>query len=223
MLDDNQKKQLLKPINPARVHQDGKGFSHLEAWDVRAHMNRMFGFVNWSCRVMNMDLVFEEVEKGRDGKDRWVVCYRARCDLIVDGASYVEWAGGEAVNPRRGEAHDQAMKTAESQAFKRCAVNLGDQFGLSLYKNGTTEAVVRRTLDDPAERQLPAEEWVVKLLEEAAALHPRERVGVLLRLRKDNPEVMKMRIADGKIEVAQAVDDMLNEVLATPEGWRSVE
>ena len=34
-----------------------------------------------------------------------------------------------------GAAHDLAMKSAISQALKRCAANLGDQFGLSLYSD----------------------------------------------------------------------------------------
>lgn len=50
--------QLLKPINPTRIGKDGKGFSHLEAWDVRAHLTRIFGFVNWSgqrnCLTCNL-------------------------------------------------------------------------------------------------------------------------------------------------------------------------
>jgi hypothetical protein len=34
--------------------------------------------------------------------------------------------------------------------LKRCAINLGDQFGLGLYNNGSTAAVVRSTLAGPA-------------------------------------------------------------------------
>ena len=41
-----------------------------------------------------------------------------------------------------------AVKTAESDAFKRAAINLGDQFGLSLYNNGSLKPVVGRTLAD---------------------------------------------------------------------------
>lgn len=227
MLNERQVTQLLKPINPARVHQDGKGFSHLEAWDVRAHMNRMFGFANWSCKVVDMGLVFEEIEKGRDGKDRWVVCYRAGCELVVNGAVYVEWAGGEAVNPRRAEAHDQAIKTAESQAFKRCAVNLGDQFGLSLYRNGSTEAVVRRTLDVPADETavtpvvVPSN--VMGFLERAATLEPAERLGALLKFRKENGDLLKADLPEAGTTVGAVIDEMLNEVLATPDGWRPSE
>jgi hypothetical protein len=39
-----------------------------------------------------------------------------------------------------------AIKTAESDAIKRAAINLGTQFGLSLYNNGSTKDVVIEVL-----------------------------------------------------------------------------
>lgn len=160
-VNKTQLEQLLKPINPTRVGKDGKGFSHLEAWDVRAHLNRVFGFLNWSAELTDLQLVFE-TESARDGKARWTVCYRATVKLTVfaehgfNVATYTEAAAGDSQNnPSRADAHDMAIKTAESQAFKRAAVNLGDQFGLSLYKDGTTSAVVRDTLIKPQEPETP--------------------------------------------------------------------
>ena len=146
-LTSEQIEQLLKPIDKKRVSRDGKGYSHLEIWDVRRTMNQIFGFAQWSGRTEAMELISEREVEGRDKKIRWNVIYRARCtleigDYMSGGATYTEWAAGEATNPILGEAHDLAIKTAESQAFKRCAVNLGDQFGLSLYKNGSTDATV---------------------------------------------------------------------------------
>jgi len=146
-ISEEQIRELLKPISPSRVARDGKGFSHVEAWDIRRTMNRIFGFGAWSARTDEMQLVSEREVSGRDGKTRWNVIYRARCtleigDYMVGGATYTEWAAGDATNPTLADAHDQAIKTAESQAFKRCAVNLGDQFGLSLYDNGSTHATV---------------------------------------------------------------------------------
>jgi recombination DNA repair RAD52 pathway protein len=148
-LSSEQVQELLKPISKDRVKKDGKGFAHIEAWDIRRTMNRIFGFANWSSRVDQMELVSEREVTQRNGKTGWNVIYRARCTLEISegfmsgGGTYTEWAAGDATNPTLADAHDQAIKTAESQAFKRCAVNLGDQFGLSLYKNGSTEATVR--------------------------------------------------------------------------------
>lgn len=147
MLSDEIIAELLRPIDSKRVFRDGKGFSHLAAWDVRRTMNRVFGFAGWSADVSQMQLVSEREVQGKDGKTRWNVIYRAQCtlrigDMFSDGASYTEWAAGDATNPNLADAHDQAIKTAESQAFKRCSVNLGDQFGLSLYDNGSMTASV---------------------------------------------------------------------------------
>ena len=158
----NQIEQLLKGINPSRVGKDGKGFAHLEAWDVRAHLIRIFGFAKWSQELIELEPIFEtSIEK--DGKTRWTVAYRATVRLTIftgeiEDAVYTEAAVGDSQNnPSRADAHDMAIKTAESQAFKRCAINLGDQFGLSLYRNGSTASVVRAVLDEEQERTEAAE------------------------------------------------------------------
>lgn len=143
-----QQDALLKPIAKDRVGKDGKGFSHVEAWDIRRTMNEIFGFAEWSADVLDMELIFEAPDE-KNGKTRFSVAYRAQCQIRVGDASYTEWAAGDAINPTRADAHDQAMKTAESQAFKRCAVNLGDQFGLSLYKDGSTEATITEVVGTP--------------------------------------------------------------------------
>lgn len=147
--------KLCEPINEGRIGKDGKGFRHLAAYECRAQMNRIFGFALWSAEVTDMELVFDTETKGEKGT-RYTVCYRAAVELSVcapDGthlATYTEWATGEATNqPSRGDAHDLAIKTAESQAFKRAAVNLGDSFGISLYGGGSTRALVVRSLVVP--------------------------------------------------------------------------
>lgn len=152
MIPDELRKILLSPIRPGRVGKDGKGFSHVEAYEIRAHLIRLFDFDGWDSEVLDMQEIYD-TEK--DGK--FTVCYRARVRLKVcwpdepdtysGGYSvFSEWATGEAKNqPSRGDAHDLAIKTAESQALKRCAMNLGDQYGLSLYKKGSTDALVRQT------------------------------------------------------------------------------
>jgi len=146
---------LLRPLAPSRV-AIMDGMSHLEAWDVRAHLCRVFGFGNWD----EMDsgpgtvMLYEQETTTKAGKAAYKVAYRATRTLTVrdpDGATLCQYeatAVGESTMPdfKRGDAHDMAIKTAESQALKRCAINLGTQFGLSLYRNGTTEDVVRMTL-----------------------------------------------------------------------------
>lgn len=148
---------LLQPISGNRV-RNLRGMSHLEAWDVRRQLIRIFGFEGFTIETLSLELVHErgEQRKKKNSNDTytaWTIVYRAQVRLTIkatDGrpiAVFEDAAAGDAVNqPSVGDAHDLAMKTALSQALKRCAVNLGDQFGLSLYNDGSRDAVVMRSL-----------------------------------------------------------------------------
>lgn len=152
MIPDELRTILLSPIRPSRVGKDGKGFSHVEAYEIRAHLIRLFDFDGWDARITDLALIHET----ENAEHKWTVCWRARCELTVRWPTramhetprsvFAEWATGEAKNqPSRGDANDLAIKTAESQALKRCAMNLGDQYGLSLYRRGSTDALVGKT------------------------------------------------------------------------------
>ncbi|MGW0681845.1 Rad52/Rad22 family DNA repair protein [Streptomyces sp. NPDC002754] len=157
-----QRDYLLRPLDARRVRQDAKGFNHLEAWDIRRTLLRYFGFGGWS--YTNDTQLVREIEHPAattDGRSRWTVIYRTKLRLeIFDPhgnrlAFFEEYAAGDAANQKSlGDAHDQAIKTSESQALKRAATNLGDGLGLSLYDgggrlldNGTVQPVVQATLD----------------------------------------------------------------------------
>lgn len=147
-LNDRQYEQLLKPLNESRVAkrgQAGRQLSYLEAWDVKAHLIRIFGFGGWSADVLESNLAFED----KNEKGQWNVGYKVVLQLSIPTllCTYTEAAVGSASLPQRGEAHDMAIKTAESDALKRAAINLGTQFGLSLYNNGSMRDVVVQTLD----------------------------------------------------------------------------
>lgn len=160
ILTDEQTQFLLSPIHPSRVSRDGKGFAHVEAFDVRRTLIRIFGYGGYSTDLQNVTLVSE-----RENNGRHTVIYRATVLLTVraaDGTELGHWHGvaiGDAINqPSLADAHDLALKTADSQAFKRAAMNLGDQFGLSLYNKGAQfEPVVNRSLAHPAPGQPAAE------------------------------------------------------------------
>ena len=152
ILNNAQIEELKKPIDPARV-RILEGFSYIEIWDVRRLLNVIFGFAGWSADTSEMILISQDEVKTAKGRDAFRVVYRAKCtlrlgDAFGDGASYTEWAADGSTHPVLQDAHDLAIKNAESQALKRCAVNLGDQFGLSLYNNGSTEATVIETLTE---------------------------------------------------------------------------
>jgi hypothetical protein len=156
-LTPEQIRVLLMGMAENRV-QHLKGNAHTEAWDIRRWLTRIFGFGGWTLDTTELALVREiELKQSDPNKPRWTVIYRAQVRLTVrtvDGrpiASYEDAAMGDSQNqPQLGAAHDQAMKTALSQGLKRCAVNLGDQFGLSLYNNGSAKPVVLKSVAHPS-------------------------------------------------------------------------
>lgn len=160
-LTQAQHETLMKPLNATRVakrSQSGKQLSYLESWDVRAHLIRVFGFGNFDVVLVDQNLVGVREYEAKTGKTAMVeVSWFAKVMLTVraeDGTtlcSYSDASVGSTAGPATmiGEHHDNAIKTAASDALKRCAMNLGTQFGLSLYDNGRTTDVVKGTLVKP--------------------------------------------------------------------------
>ena len=152
---------LMRPLNGTRVakrSQGGKSLSYLEAWDVKAHLTRVFGFGNWDLEMLDYKFVgAREYESANGNKPMVEVIYSARCQLTIrdpqgsEICRHSEAAVGSASGPINmlGEHHDNAVKQAASDALKRCAINLGSQFGLSLYDNGSTREVIRGTVVTP--------------------------------------------------------------------------
>ena len=177
--------QLLKPVNPRRVRRRD-GNSYMEAHDVKAHLTRIFGFGGYDSEVFDLTLLYETEGLNSKGKEAVSVCYRAGVRLTVrdpEGqtlATYTEFAaGGSSGIPvaKRADAHDMAMKSAASYALKRCAIHLGDQFGLSLYNDGSTAPFVGGTLVGAPEPAAPDDVAVTDETEAAAPAVPESEPG----------------------------------------------
>jgi hypothetical protein len=149
-LTDQQIQVLFGELHKSRVGFNQKGFAHVQQWDVRRFLIRVFGFGGYDTELVSIDCVREiPIPSGKDGngndKFRWTVVYRVHQRLTVKDiagnpiATYDGVATGDAQNqPSLGDAHDGAVKEADSQSLKRAAVNLGDSFGLSLYNGGAS-------------------------------------------------------------------------------------
>jgi len=201
MLTNAQYEQLLKPLNGSRIakrSQAGRSLSYLEAWDVKAHLIRIFGFGGWSAEVIGSHMAFEE----KNEKAQWNVGYKVVLRLSIPSlnCTYTEAAVGSASLPQRGEAHDMAVKTAESDALKRAAINLGTQFGLSLYNDGATADVVGKTLD----RDTPPEGAPAPLVtENSGGVQDNPGAGVWI-------EEMKASISEGDTINLLAIKQRMN-------------
>lgn len=157
-----QVEQLLRAINPKRVLQ-AEGQTHVAQQDIRAHLTRIFGFDGWDKEILELRCVRDTAitlpaKNGKPERQVPAVTYLCRMRLTVRDPSGTVAKVSEDVGtgtspnlPSYGDAHDFAAKNAVSYALKRCATDLGDQFGLSLYNKGQTAALVGRTLVMPGD------------------------------------------------------------------------
>ena len=152
-ITDYQLQALTAPLNPSRVSrrsQGGRSLSYVEAWDIKATLIRVFGFGGFSAEVTDTQIVQLERDVPKSGGGTTNFRVTAMCTLRLTihqtGAVYSESAAASQAGADIGEVTDFAIKTAESDALKRCAINLGTHFGLSLYNDGSTDDVVKVVL-----------------------------------------------------------------------------
>ena len=213
---DDQVELLLKPIHPNRV-SSLRGLSYVEGHDIRAELTRVFGFGRWSEETMEQHLICETETTTKAGGKAWYVVYKTRVRLHIDapdGTALCYYDGahvGESTHPVRGEAHGNALTNSQTYALRRCAINLGDQFGLSLYNKGSMEAIVRWTLVRP--ENIPADTEDIPVItpeepeftpEEPAEAQPEVKTEKPARARKPKTEIpLEQRIND-----AATVDEL---------------
>ena len=133
---------LAAPLDRANVRQreQGRGrVSYLEGWQVIAEANRIFGFDGWQRQTVAVRCVAQgERPIGREQKPGWGVTYTARVRVTVTAGGLTplirEGSGaGHGIDVDLGQAHESALKEAETDAMKRALMTFGNPFGLALY------------------------------------------------------------------------------------------
>ena len=133
---------LSAPLDRANVRQREQGrsrVSYLEGWQVIAEANRIFGFDGWQRQTIAVRCVAQaERAIGRDQKPGWGVTYTARVRVTVTAGGLPplvrEGSGaGHGIDVDLGQAHESALKEAETDAMKRALMTFGNPFGLALY------------------------------------------------------------------------------------------
>jgi len=127
---------LSGPLDRKHVktrQQAGQNLSYVEGWHVIAEANRIFGFDGWTRQTVQLDCV--HAGERPDGKAS--VTYLARVRIIVgrgDDLVIRDGTGsGHGISKNMGDAHESAMKEAETDAMKRALMTFGNPFGLALY------------------------------------------------------------------------------------------
>jgi DNA recombination protein Rad52 len=137
----NQNEQLKAPLSKANVRsrqQGGRGVSYIEGWKAIDEANRIFGFDGWTRETIEIKCVAErEREIGQQKKPGWGVSYIAKVKVVAfAGDSIVTREGvgaGHGIDVDLGQAHESAIKEAETDAMKRALMTFGNPFGLALY------------------------------------------------------------------------------------------
>ena len=133
---------LSAPLDRANVRQREQGrsrVSYLEGWQVIAEANRIFGFDGWQRQTIAVRCVAQaERLIGREQKPGWGVTYTARVRVTVTAGDLTplvrEGSGaGHGIDVDLGQAHESALKEAETDAMKRALMTFGNPFGLALY------------------------------------------------------------------------------------------
>jgi hypothetical protein len=133
---------LASPLDPARIctrKQGRASVPYLKGWAVIEEANAIFGFDGWQRQTLACQCVTQaERSIGEERKPGWGVTYIARVRITVFAGSrgllIREGTGaGHGIDVDLGQAHESAIKEAETDAMKRALVTFGARFGLSLY------------------------------------------------------------------------------------------
>jgi DNA recombination protein Rad52 len=133
---------LSAPLDRAKVRQRRQGrsqVSYLEGWQVIAEANRIFGFDGWQRETVALRCMHQSERLiGEEQRPGWGVTYTARVRISVSTtgqpALIREGCGaGHGIDTDLGQAHESALKEAETDAMKRALMTFGNAFGLALY------------------------------------------------------------------------------------------
>ena len=106
--------------------------AYVEGWHVIAEANRIFGYDAWDRHTLSTRCVWSG-----SANQHYAAAYIAKVRIAVRAGAIVitrEGCGsGNAKAPTPGEAHELALKAAETDATKRALATFGNPFGLALY------------------------------------------------------------------------------------------
>lgn len=161
---------MMLPISQNRVSHRSQGsasLSYVEAHDIKNMLIRIFGFGGFDSEVIASDIKGGEwFVSAKSGKDNVKVLATATVRITIHPPArptavefhpvrYAETAASSQTGADEGDTADFAIKTAESDAFKRAAIFLGTQFGLSLYASGSRDDQVVMIFE-PTQKELLA-------------------------------------------------------------------
>ena len=140
---------LSAPLDRANVasrQQAGQTLSYIEAWHAIAEANRIFGFDGWNRETVELRQLGAPREV--NGKMRVGYSAKVRITVLTPTGSLIVREGcgfGSGIDRDEDQAHESALKEAESDAMKRALMTFGNPFGLALYDKTQANVAVVET------------------------------------------------------------------------------
>ena len=213
---DTQVRQLKAKLDARHVKTrkaNGASLNYVEGWHVIAEANRIFGFDGWDRRTVATDCVWT-LAKGAFYHATYTA--KVRISVRAGGARIVrEGSGsgeGKALTP--GEAHELALKGAETDATKRALATFGNPFGLALYDRA--QGGVRKARGGKATAAGPATgPWILKSAagtEEASFDRPSEFAAALRKVMVEAQDIeILFAIWEQNVETVRSLNRCLKQ------------
>lgn len=189
---DQQIQSLSAKLDASHVKtrdQAGQKLSYIEGWHAIAEANRIFGYDAWDRETVWINCVWSGDRETKYGP-KPAASYVARVRITVrsgDGVVVREGTGaGSGFGKDHGEAHESAIKEAETDAMKRALMTFGNPFGLALCDKAQ-ENVERGEQKQQRQQRAPADDVPLDKIAE-----PRELWKRLAALIDDAPTLNEL-------------------------------
>jgi DNA recombination protein Rad52 len=211
---DTQVRQLKAKLDARHVRTrscNGANLSYVEGWHAIAEANRIFGFDGWDRRTTATTCVWSGAKSGNHHA-AYVATVRVRVragdvTIVREGSG-----SGEASAVSPGQAHELALKGAETDATKRALATFGNPFGLALYDReqaGVTKP--KRTSSSVASRAGPWELRSVSGVSVATYDKPASFVDALRRSMSEARDIeLLYNVWERNIDALRAVHRVTN-------------
>ena len=141
---DAQNKALTAPLDPKHIKPPprGKFGSYVDGFHIVTEANRIFGHDGWSYSITNLAMCSRVECTDAKGGPQVRVGYRCtvRAEAGGVGREGAAVGTGMAKPENEADAHESAVKEAETDALKRALRSFGYTFGLALYDKSDENA-----------------------------------------------------------------------------------
>lgn len=155
-----QTKALQAPLDPRYVKPppQGKYGEYVDSHHVLSEANRIFGFDGWAYTITRLDMCSRIETQDSRGNPQVRIGYRCTVQATAGGVTKEGAAVGTgmAKPDNEADAHESAVKEAETDALKRALRSFGNTFGLALYDKtkADVQAPPPETINDVQREEL---------------------------------------------------------------------